>query len=48
MAPILGAITAGAMHMNGTLNGAINVMGTTLGDEQVDDGSGRNKREVLM
>ena len=48
MAPILGAITAGAMHMNGTLNGAINVMGTTLGDEQVDDGSGRAKREVLM
>ncbi len=48
MAPILGAITAGAMHMNGTLNGAINVMGTTLGDEQVDDGSGRTKREVLM
>ena len=46
MAPIAGAIVAGAAHASGKVNAMVRTIGTDAGDQKMDDG--RTKRQALM
>lgn len=47
-APLLGAMAAGALKISGKLDGVVRTISTHAGDEKVDDGTDRTKREVIM
>ena len=47
-APLLGAMAAGALKISGKLDGVVRTVTTHAGDEKVDDGTDRTKREVIL